>query len=214
MADESRSQGTARVTAATASWLWAQGSRAIAPEVGLHAVRGLCAPWDGRWRVDLVAATPRHGARERIDVIEVKGSSADLRREDLDAGKWMLRYDRMGLTPWLAVSSRVDRDLWSGLNPLWGVVSCDGFNAKVARQPEAPIWHSIHDSNDDVTAALRAMAVVMCAHAVPTLMGLSLAKRAAAMESAVTRPWRRWLPDADSTGRCRPRRVEGPGNIL
>lgn len=211
MTTESRSEATARVTAGVASWLWGQGARALVPEVGLHPTRGLCAPWDGRWRVDLVSATPRHGARERIDVIEVKGTVADLRRESLTDGKWVMRLDRIGLTPWLAVSSDIGRDYWRELPPMWGVVSCHGHDAKVMRQPEAPIWHDIVDSNDDVTAALRAMAVVSTSHALPMLMGLGGARRAAAMETSVTRPWTLWRPPSTIAGT---RVVEEPGNIL
>lgn len=208
MSDESRSEATARVTAGVASWLWGQGARAIVPEVGLHPTRGLCASWDGRWRVDLVAAVPRHGARERIDVIEVKGTAADLRREALTDGKWVMRLDRIGLTPWLAVSADIEPALWADLSPLWGVISCHGHEPRVARQPEAPIWHDIVASNDDVTAALRAMAMVATSHSLPMLMGLSGARRAAAVATSVNEPWRLWR-------RREPLRiVEAPGNIL
>lgn len=204
---ETRAEGTARVTADVASWLWSRGSRCLVPEVGLHPVRGLCQPWDGRWRVDMVATVPRHGA-ERVDVIEVKGSADDLRREDLGTGKWVLRYDRMGLTPWLALSHTVSRSLWQDLNEAWGVIVVEPRRTTVVRDPAVPVYHSIHQPNDDVTAAYRALATVATLQSLPMLMGLDRAARASAMYLSVNSPWHRWMPET------RVPRVEGPGNIL
>lgn len=103
-APTSRADHTARVTAATLTWLWAQGCRVIAPEVGFgrvqdqagpvvgsadapHHVTSLHTPWDADWRVDVAGLDAR---RKRLIVVEVKGTRADSKRERYDRGKWIL----------------------------------------------------------------------------------------------------------------------------
>jgi len=207
-AKETRFEATYRVTAATASWAWCRGSRTIVPEVGLHRARGLCAPNDGRWRLDLVTVVPRHGVSECFDVIEVKGTRADIGREDLGTGKWILRYDRMGLTPWLAIDAKIDDKMFEALHPMWGVMRVSGYSPKVIRQPQDPVWHDIRQSNDDATASHRVLAQIASLQSMPMLMGLKAARRASAMALAVNNPWQKWIDHAPLP------RVEGPGNIL
>lgn len=154
----------------------------MAPEVGLHPVRGLCTPWDGKWRVDLAA-----GVAESVHVIEVKGSLADLTREDLGDGKWQLDYARHGLTPWLAHADVISPGRLQTLPRAWGLLSvaADG-RVHVTREPQ-------HTPNGNVASAYRALAQVLTAQALPTLFGLKTEAAMAVMaEAGVDRPWRAW----------------------
>lgn len=209
MARETRSEGTARVTCAVASWLWGLGSRCLVTEVGLSPNRGLGTPWQGRWRVDLAAVVPVYdGHYERFDVIEVKGSAADLRREDLGKGKWQICYQALGLTPWLAVADTVPEKDYDQLPGDWGLLTVKGTRVIVTRRPRDEIKHNVLSPTTTSFAVHRALSQTQCLQTMPMLMGLSGKGRAAAMFETLTRPWSAWLP-SPSTVTC-----EEPGNIL
>ena len=191
---ESRSDATARVTCACAAWLWRQGSRIIASEVGL--TRGslrLIEPWGAWYRVDLAASL---GSATHI--IEVKGTRADIAREDLGAGKWALAYDN--LTPWLAFDDKITPDLYQSLDERWGLMRVKDQRVKVLRRP-----HRVHD--DQRQKNLEVLASVLCMQSLPKMMGLTHAGQLAALETdGFSRPWRRWVPE--------PRLFEEDGHIL
>jgi len=183
-----RTDATARVTALTAAWFWRQRrSRALATEVGLCPVRGLVAPAQGRWRVDLAAVTVEDSA-EGVHVVEVKGTAEDLAREDLALGKWQLDYAAYQLHPWLAVDVSMKASPPRG----WGLLVV-GENVVVAKKP-TDVTTDYHQPNDHVTRAYRAIAEVVTAQRLPTLMGLSGHGTAAAMlQSGFHLPWLDWM---------------------
>ncbi len=123
-----RAEATAVHTALALAWLWhARDHRALALETG---VRGdhLVKPMDGTWRVDAIGATVKQVRRPggiyeelcAVDVVEVKGTRADLKRENLEAGKWTSMTT--DFTCWLLVSADCrDADLAS-LPERWGVL--------------------------------------------------------------------------------------------
>lgn len=167
----------------------------MAPEVGLNR-NGLCMPQKGRWRVDLV------GIDRQVDVIEVKGTRADIMREDLAGGKWALPYTDLGLTPWLAVDAKVTDDLFASLPEAWGVIRVADQRVKVVRKPaKEPL-------GADMTRSLMAVAGVSTTQNLPTLMGLNKARIASEMAWKTACPWHLWYPPG------RYIRHEGPGNIL
>ena len=190
-----RTDSTSRVTAAAAAWLWDLGSRIIAAEVGL--TRGslrLVEPWGAWYRVDLAAIL---GSATHI--IEVKGTRADIAREDLGAGKWALPYN--DLRPWLAFDAKITADLYQALDGRWGLMRVTDHRIKILRQP-----HTAHD--DQCQKNTEVLASVLCMQSLPTMMGLSRAGKMAALETdGFDRPWRRW------THKPSPRREE-PGHIL
>lgn len=192
----SRAEGTNLVTCAVAAWLWRQGARTIVAEVGLHATRGLSRPWHGRWRVDIAAAVAREGV-ETLHVIEVKGSAADIAREDLGTGKWVLDFARLGVNPWLAVADTVAPAHWQALPAAWGVMQVSGDRrVRLIREPADKVDHSVWQPNDNVTHAYRALAEVLTAQSLPSMMGRSHAQLVAALDDAGwQRPWRQWSPD-------------------
>jgi hypothetical protein len=192
---ETRFEATYRVTGAAAAWLWDKGVRIMAPEVGL-ARGGLCMPQNGRWRVDLV------GIDSQVHVIEVKGTRADIKREDLAGGKWALPYYNLGLCPWLAVDAKVTNDLFADLPDSWGVIRVSGTRVKILREPaKKPL-------GKDMTRSLQAVAAVNTTQNLPMLMGLSKAQKASAMAYRTACPWHLWYE------RGRYMRFEGQGNIL
>lgn len=181
---------------AVSHWLWRRGARALATEVGLHPLHGLCTPWDGRWRVDLAAGLVADHV-ESVHVVEVKGSLADLAREDLGAGKWVLDYGRHGLNPWFAHADTIGPGHLQALPRAWGLlsVSADG-HVRVSRDPEHVVDTAAHAPGDNVTIAYRALAQVLTAQALPTLFGVTAHRALELMaEHGVHRPWRRWEPE-------------------
>lgn len=178
-----RTDATARVTALVATWLWRQGSRAMAREVGLCPVQGLVTPWRGRWRVDLGAVSV-DGDRESVHVVEVKGTDADLAREDLVSGKWQMDFSARHLHPWLAVDHRMR--VPEMLPAAWGVLVVGYDSVTVRRRPP------------DVSTKFKqtpqlALAEVVTAQRLPTIMGLSGAGAAAAMlQAGFSLPWLDW----------------------
>ncbi len=167
----------------------------MAPEVGLHT-RGLCMPQDGRWRVDLV------GIDRQVHVIEVKGTRADIQRENLASGKWSLPWFNLGLLPWLAVDAKITDDLFADLPLAWGVIRVSGHKVKVVRKPEKePLGH-------DMTRSLMAVAGVNTTQNMPMLMGLSQAQKASQLAYRTACPWHLWY-QSNTWPRC-----EEPGNIL
>lgn len=203
------------VTIAVSHWLWRRGARALVPEVGLHALRGLCTPWDGRWRVDLAASLVSDHV-ESVHVIEIKGTLADLAREDLGSGKWAIDYPRLGLNPWLAHADTIGPGHLTALPRSWGLlsVSADG-RVRETRSPANVVDTSVHAPDDNVTNAYRAMAQVLTAQAMPTLFNLRPESALEALaERGIDRPWRRYSVD----GRCTPSAVrivdEEPGSEI
>ena len=175
---ETRSDATARVTSATAAWLWRLGSRIIAAEVGLtRAGSFLERPWGSWYRVDLAAIVG-----QQTHVIEVKGTRADLVREDLGQGKWQLSYPH--LVPWLAVDATVDMP---ELDERWGLLKVVGHRVNVVRPAR-----EVDDPHRE--RHLQVLASVLCMQSLPKMMGLTHAGQLAALETdGFSRPWRRWI---------------------
>lgn len=191
---ETRGDATSRVTAAIAAWFWRRGSRIIVAEVGLSGMV-LLPSWGCEYRVDLVAVLG-----DRTHVIEVKGTTADLAREDLGAGKWILNHSN--LTTWLAVDTRVKADLYARLPAPWGLLTVDGERVRVTRRAR-----EVDDQKR--TGHLEVLGSVLCMQSLPQMMGHTHAGQLAALETAgFDRPWRRWI-DAPRAPRC-----EEPGNLL
>jgi hypothetical protein len=194
-----RRDGTSIVTLAVSHWLWRRGARALALEVGLHPLQGLCTPWDGRWRVDLAAGLVADHI-ESVHVVEVKGSLADLAREDLGSGKWVLDFPRLGLNPWLAHADTIGPGHLQTLPRAWGLLSvaADG-RVRVTRDPEHVVDGSVHAPGDNVTGAYRALAQVLTAQAMPTLYGVKAEAALEMMtEAGIHRPWRAWEPASET----------------
>ena len=167
----------------------------MAPEVGLNR-NGLCMPQQGRWRVDLV------GIDRCVDVIEVKGTRADIQREKLAEGKWSLPYAELGLRPWLAVDAKVTNDLFSDLPEAWGVIRVADQRVKVIREPaKDPL-------GADMIRSITAVAGVNTTQNMPMLMGAKGARRASLMTYRFSCPWHLWYERGEYI------RFEGQGNIL
>lgn len=189
---ETRSEATARVTRAVAVWYWSRGCRLVVPEVGLR--QRLMRPWGSPWRVDLVAAFKR-----QTHVIEVKGTRADLVREDLTAGKWTAPHP--GLCLWLALSHEIR--LHQNLSGDWGIIRVRNQRVTVERQP------AFLGEDSDYARSLEIVGSCLCMQGLPTLMGLSRAGQMAALETdGFDRPWRQWTPSPSSVV------CEEFGNIL
>jgi hypothetical protein len=185
----------------------------MALEVGLHPLRGLTTPANGRYRVDVAAALV-DDCDESLHVIEVKGSVADLVREDLGAGKWALPYARMGLNPWLAVADTIGEAHWRQLSGDWGVLQARGEGVRVLRRPSQSVTFDVNQPSDEVTFAYRALAQVQTLQRLPTMAGLSPSQTLRALERGDWhRPWGQWSAPTSA-----PRRpgsgYEEPGNIL
>ena len=188
----SRSDSTSRVTAAAAVWLWGQGSRIIVAEVGLtRGGKRLVEPWGARYRVDLASNL---GSKTHIN--EVKGTRADLVREDLADGKWILPYH--DLCPWLAIDGAMSVP---EIDEKWGILQVHGHRVRVVRKAREV-------DDDHRVENLRVLASVLCMQSLPTMMGLSHAGQMAALETdGFDRPWRRWT---HKPAPC----CEEPGHIL
>lgn len=187
---ESRSEATARVTCAVAAWLWRRGSRIIAAEVGLtRQSTYLERPWASWYRVDLASSIG-----PQTHVIEVKGTRADLAREDLTAGKWVLPYPN--LVVWLALGF----DQKVELDERWGILRIRDQRVEIVRPAR-----EVDDGHRD--RHLEVLASVLCMHGLPTMMGLTHAGQLAALETdGFSRPWRGWIRE--------PRLSEEDGHIL
>lgn len=161
-------------------------------EVGLtrHGVR-LMEPWGAAYRLDLVAVLGNE-----THLIEVKGTKADLVREDLTKGKWVLPLH--GFRPWLAIDESMEAP--AELRESWGLLKVGARRTRVVREPPVA-----RDEGRD--RSLEVLARILCMQSLPTLMGLSRAGKMAVLETEVDRPWRRWLTE--------PRVVaEEPGSVL
>ena len=182
---ESRSEATARVTRALMAWLWGQGCRLLAPEVGLHPGRGLCTPWQGLWRVDMAAVWDRH-----THLFEVKGTRADLARENLQQGKWVIDWRPRGLASWLVVDVHV-LPLVTQPPAGWGLLVVSDAHTRVDREADK--------GADDVHFAehCQALGTVLCLQSLPKLMGLDRAQRLVALDGH-ERPWRLWTAEASA----------------
>lgn len=147
MADSiSRSKGTAIVTRAAVAWLWSRRRcRVIGAEVGFDPYMRRPDDALGAFRVDLVGIHRKKAHAYRIDLVEVKGSRSDARREKYGRGRTVTSNRSVGWTPnhrelgskwweahlfamrpwnlWLAVFEDVrDEDL-AELPDGWGVLS-------------------------------------------------------------------------------------------
>lgn len=173
----SRSEATSRVTSALVCWLWDQGARIIVPEVGLTATGQLRPPWGQRWRVDVVAVVG-----SRVWLMEVKGTKADLVREDYASGKWVLPLSP-NLRPWLVVDSKITQDPL----PAWGLMSVANDKLTVVRKSPDD---GVARTDDD--GVFRTLAQILTLQSLPTMMGRDRAHRMLAL-TGFDRPWRRYF---------------------
>ena len=108
----------------------------------------------GNARVDVVGLSElRGGRRWRVDVVEVKGTTADARREQFNLGP-SVRSDRSNIgqdrggkwwraahlsSPqanyWLAVDAFVDPKSYARLPGAWGLLVVDGYRVERRRLP-------------------------------------------------------------------------------
>ena len=148
----------------------------MAPEVGITGVLGT--PWQRRWRVDLAAVLG-----PKTYVIEVKGTQADLAREDLDTGKWV--HNHPGLCLWLALDAKIRAPK---ISENWGIISVEGARIQVVRRP--PLI-----DDDRRETSLEAIGSSLCLQSLPQMMGLSRAAQASQLANGHLRPWRHWIKD-------------------
>lgn len=157
----------------------------------------LTTPLKGKWRADLIGVAP--GPRT-INLVEVKGSVADLTRESLVDGKWVVDFESYGVTPWLAITDEIRQKHVDLLPRQWGIVSfAEGARPKIMRTP----LMTVLASDARLASALAATSSVLTLQSLPKIMGLNQAERAWAMNETISRPWQEWDP-----------RNEEPGNIL
>lgn len=136
-----RVQSTADLTALAISWLFVRRKcRVICDEMGLGGF-GEFTPYS-LWRGD-VAGIARLGRDYRFDLVEVKGSRADARREDMSRGKWELLARGKKLNLWLLVSHDCRPEDYEGLPVQWGVLraSEDATTLRCVRRPQGD-WSS------------------------------------------------------------------------
>lgn len=133
----SRRESTEALTALAFCWLWSRrGCRVMADEVGVGGVcRFLCPSTEGLFRADVIGCVKKERSY-RIDLVEVKGSRADARREDMSRGKWELLPQGQRLTGWLLMSHDVRDEDIVGLPTAWGLLraSEDGTVVSVIRR--------------------------------------------------------------------------------
>lgn len=181
----SRAESTRALTALAFSWLWVRRDcRAMADEVGVTSLCSrLCAPLDGIFRADAVGCAKK-GNQYRIDIVEVKGSRADARREDMSAGKWELLPQGKRLTGWLLVSHDVRDEDIKGLPTAWGLLraSEDGAVVNVVRKAQE---HWLSDA--EVTRDLFFLASRTLGSSLPW-MGRSLPESVAKLHEASETP--------------------------
>lgn len=171
-----RAEATARVTCQVAAWLWhARKCRAIARECGLTWSGDLSTPWSGRWRVD-VAGCVVSGRSLHTYVVEVKGTTEDLRRERVADAKSPVERLR---SKWHHEHFARDHDLWVACGDLktgwiahgdvpehWGVmVFDDAGKATVLRKAPRPQRHELNSA--PAQSALVALAEVQTAEGLP-----------------------------------------------
>lgn len=180
-----RVEATRAHTALALAWLWhARGHRALSVEVGAD-VAHLRRPLEGSWRADAVGVTVavvrRRGAglvEHRVDLVEVKGTRADLVRERFDTGKWP---EGMAEVPcWLLVSADCrDSDL-DALPAPWGLLraDADARSVRVVRKPAAP-QRDLDEHELYAVACTSLSACLPAMHSVPGMPRPKLADRIA-----------------------------------
>ncbi len=132
MTTKSRAESTRELTILAFSWLFMRRRcRAMADEVGLGGLANHLAPFgSSHWRAD-VAGIARIGNQYRIDVVEVKGSRADARRENMSEGKWELLPQGGRLNGWLLVTEDMRPEDYAGLPSQWGVLQATANNTVI-----------------------------------------------------------------------------------
>lgn len=142
----SRAASTAALTNLVMAWLWhSRDCRVLALEVGATAeLTRLTQVLQGRWRVDVSGASNREKAGLRVDVVEVKGSRADLLREPFFSGKesGLNKWAHSLASPfalWLAASHDIREEDLSRLPAHWGILRAraDARALSVVRKPAA-----------------------------------------------------------------------------
>ncbi len=204
---ETRREATERTTAAAAWWLWsARGARSLGLEVGVNYQGHLTTPWHGRWRVDLVGVC-RRGRNAlrvtgwRVVVVEVKGTKADLAREDTAVFKWTL--DIPGCELWVACGDEATGMLATKNVPAhWGVVVFpQGGKRHVVRKPAFD--EDLHPGDFRAMDAFRAIAEVNTAQRLPTAVNVLKSRGGdkAVVDRLFADGWsRQWREYAAATG--------------
>lgn len=148
--------GTKNLTALAVSWLFLRREcRVIADEVAMNGFGGIGGIHaTGYYRADVVGISRRwNNSVYRVDVVEVKGSRDDLRREDLAHGKWArLAEPSSGYNPWLIVSEDVKKSDLAELPARWGVLQAAGGNTTL-RHLRKRSGTDIHLGRMDAAAA-------------------------------------------------------------
>lgn len=133
---KSRGESTKDLTALAFSWLFMRRRcRMMAGEVGIGGkANSLIA--NGHWRADVVGCA-KMGNLYRFDLVEIKGSRADARREDMASGKWELLPQGQMFNGWLLVAHDVRPEDYAGLPPAWGVIQAseEADTARIIRRP-------------------------------------------------------------------------------
>lgn len=135
---KSRGESTKDLTALAFSWLFMRRRcRMMAAEVGVTG-KASALTASGIWRADAVGAT-KIGNLYRIDLVEIKGSRADARREDMTTGKWELLPQGGVFNGWLLIAHDVRPEDYEGLPSAWGVIQAseDADTARIIRRPDA-----------------------------------------------------------------------------
>lgn len=138
--DKTRAESTRELTVLAFSWLFMRRKcRVLCDEIGIGGLANRLTPSGmSQWRADAAGIT-QIGRQFRIDVVEVKGSRADARREDMTAGKWELLPQGKRLNGWLLVSAECRPEDYHGLPLAWGVLqaSADATTLRIIRKPVA-----------------------------------------------------------------------------
>jgi len=154
--------------------------------VGLSRKRTvhLTTPWSGRWRVDVVGMVKASGQMWPW-LIEVKGTSADLRREDMTMGKWQLDYSGHGIWPWVSVARGMD---FSQVPGSWGILttSLDGLETRITRRPETP------EGQPNLLQCYLALASVQTTYNLPSMYGRHSRRYVVEKLGEYARPLRFW----------------------
>lgn len=137
-------------------------------------------PWSSHYRADVVGVIGR-----QTHLLEVKGTRADLGREILGRGKWVMTYP--GICRWLAIDSRIQNP--ETLHRDWGILVVDDKKTTIVREPAMV-------EDDDILGSTTALAKILCFQSLPTMIGRTREERLAALRAAgVERPWRYWTDD-------------------
>lgn len=140
-----RKQATLSVTALGHAWLWhKRGCRAMADELGVWGRLGVArlGPGGGAlWRADL-AGVAKRGNSYRLDILEVKGTREDLRREDLGAGKWLWSRGITGAALWVLMGEDLRPEDYAAVPAHWGLLQAaeDNTVVKTLRRPKSESW--------------------------------------------------------------------------